>query len=84
MADAILLRPLLPFRADPDTGLDSTPVLIVDGEKDIRRSSGDGARLADRLRDAGAAVTRRVLPVGHSITAQDRDIAREWLGEMVH
>ena len=36
-------------------------------------------RLAERLTRAGAAVTHHVLPVGHSITAMDREIAREWL-----
>jgi phospholipase/carboxylesterase len=53
--------------------------MIIDGEKDNRRSLGDGARLADRLARAGAMVSHHVLPVGHSITAMDREIAREWL-----
>jgi phospholipase/carboxylesterase len=61
------------------TTLDGTPILIIDGEKDSRRSPGDGARLAEGLTRAGATVTHRVLPVGHSITAMDREIAREWL-----
>ena len=56
--------------------LDGTPVLIIDGEKDSRRSPGDGARLAERLTRAGAAVSHHVLPVGHSITAMDREIAQ--------
>jgi phospholipase/carboxylesterase len=79
LAAAILFRPLLPFRDELPTRLDGTPVLIIDGEKDSRRSPGDGARLADRLTYAGAMVTHHVLPVGHSITAMDREIAREWL-----
>jgi hypothetical protein len=48
LAGAILLRPLSPFRGDLPTRLDGVPVLIIDGEKDSRRSPGDGARLADR------------------------------------
>ena len=64
---------------DLPTGLDGTPVLIIDGEKDSRRSPGDGARLAERLTRAGAAVSHHVLPVGHSIAAMDQEIAREWL-----
>ena len=79
LAGAILFRPLSPFRDDLPTRLDGTPVLIIDGEKDSRRSPGDGARLADRLARAGAMVSHHVLPVGHSITAMDREIAREWL-----
>ena len=41
----------------------SLPVLIIDGEKDSRRSPGDGARLAERLTRAGATVTHHILPV---------------------
>jgi phospholipase/carboxylesterase len=79
LAGAILLRPLSPFRGDLPTPLDGVPVLIIDGEKDSRRSPGDGARLADRLSSAGAMISHHVLPVGHSITAMDREIAREWM-----
>jgi phospholipase/carboxylesterase len=78
----ILFRPLSPFRDDPLTRLDDTPVLITDGEKDSRRSPGDGARLAERLGRAGAAVTHHVLPVGHAITEMDERIARDWLRDL--
>ncbi len=54
-------------------------MLIIDGEKDNRRSPGDGLRLAERLVRAGALVTHHVLPVGHAITVEDKRIAREWL-----
>jgi phospholipase/carboxylesterase len=76
---AILLRPLSPFRDDLPAPLYGTPVLIIDGENDSRRSPGDGLRLAERLTHAGATVTHHVLPVGHSITALDRQIARDWI-----
>jgi phospholipase/carboxylesterase len=79
LAGAILFRPLSPFRADLPTKLDGTPILIIDGEKDSRRLPGDGARLAERTIRAGATVTHHVLPVGHSITPLDREIARHWL-----
>lgn len=79
LAGAILFRPLSPFTHDPPHRLDRMPVLIIDGAKDGRRSASDGLRLADRLRRAGAVVTHHVLPVGHSITADDGAIAREWL-----
>jgi len=79
LAGAILFRPLSPFKDKLPTRLDGNPVLIIDGEKDIRRSPGDGALLAERLRDSGATVTHHVLPVGHSITALDRQIGRECL-----
>lgn len=76
---AILFRPLSPFTHDLPHRLDGTPVLIVDGAHDSRRSSGDGLRLSERLSRAGAAVTHRVLPVGHAITDEDGELAREWL-----
>jgi phospholipase/carboxylesterase len=79
LAGAVLFRPLSPFTHDLPHRLDSTPVLIIDGEKDSRRSPGDGLRLAERLVRAGALVTHHVLPAGHSVTAEDKRIASEWL-----
>jgi phospholipase/carboxylesterase len=78
LSAAILFRPLSPFLQDLPVRIDGTPVLIIDGEKDSRRSPGDGTRLAERLMRAGAAVTHHVLPVGHSITSMDERIARDW------
>ena len=83
LAAAVLFRPLSPFLADRPARLGGKPVLIIDGEKDSRRSPGDGARLADRLRRADAMVTHHVLPVGHAITQDDRRIAQDWLGDRV-
>lgn len=83
LAGAILFRPLSPFTHDLPHRLDNTPVLIIDGERDSRRSPGDGLRLAERLGRAGASVTHHVLPVGHSITAEDKRIASEWLRAIV-
>jgi phospholipase/carboxylesterase len=76
---AILLRPLSPFAVDPPVRLEGFPVLILDGEKDGRRSPGDGARLAERLKRVGATVSHHVLPVGHAITERDKRIARDWI-----
>jgi len=79
LSAAVLLRPLLPFAADPGTRLSRTPVLIIDGRRDERRSPGDGARLARRLAHMGAEATHHELPTGHSITGDDICLAREWL-----
>jgi len=76
---AILLRPLSPFAADCSPHPRGTPVLIIDGEKDSRRSPGDGARLAERFKRAEAIVTHHVLPGGHAITEMDKQIAQGWL-----
>jgi len=79
LAAAVLFRPLSPFTYDLPHRIDGTPVLIVDGEEDSRRSPGDGMRLAERLECAGAMVTHHVVPVGHSISTEDKRIARDWL-----
>ncbi len=79
LAGAVLFRPLSPFTRDLPYRLNGTPVLIIDGRKDSRRSPGDGLLLAERLVRAGALVTHRVLPIGHSITNEDEQIASEWL-----
>ncbi len=79
LAGAILFRPLSPFTDDLHYRLDRTPVLVIDGAEDSRRSSGDGRQLAARLRRAGALVTHHLLPVGHALTDEDLGIAREWL-----
>jgi len=66
--------PLSHLRDDLPTRLDGTSVLIFDGEKDRRRSTGDGVRLAERLTHGGAMVSHHLLPVGHSTTVMDGDI----------
>lgn len=79
LAGSILFRPLSPFATDASYAPGTVPILIIDGAQDTRRSAADGQRLADRLRGAGSTVTRRILPVGHAITAADEAIARDWL-----
>lgn len=79
LAGAILFRPLSPFTHEPPGRLGDTPVLIIDGAQDSRRSPGDGCRLAERLRRAGASVAHHLLPTGCAINIEDGEIAQEWL-----
>jgi phospholipase/carboxylesterase len=78
-AGAVLFRPLSPFATPASTRLPGIPVLIIDGSKDDRRMPDDGRRLAEHLKDAGAAVTHHQLPAGHTITGADCALVREWL-----
>jgi phospholipase/carboxylesterase len=55
-------------------------VLIIDGSKDDRRMPDDGRRLAEQMKEAGAAVTHHQLPAGHAVTEADCALVREWLG----
>jgi phospholipase/carboxylesterase len=63
LTGAILFRPLSPFANDLPNRLDGTPVPVIDGEKDSRKSPGDGLRPAERLIRIGATVT---YPAGSS------------------
>ena len=78
-AGAVLLRPLSPFVTPASTRLPGTPVLIIDGSKDDRRTPDDGRRLAEQMREAGAAVTHHQLAAGHAMTEADCALVREWL-----
>ena len=80
---AILFRPLSPLSRELPTTMQATPVLIIDGANDSRRSRGDGLRLAQTLIRAGADVTHHVLDTGHAITSEDVAIARAWLTRTV-
>jgi phospholipase/carboxylesterase len=79
LSGAVLMRPLLPFSPDVVADLPATPVPIIDSEKDIRRSPGDGQRLAESLMRCGARVTYHLLPVGHPIAEADKKVAGQWL-----
>lgn len=83
LGGAILFRPLSPLSQELPGKMHATPVLIIDGNHDTRRSRGDGLRLAESLRRAGAAVTHHVFQTGHAITSEDRQVAREWFTEAV-
>ncbi|HTO60942.1 MAG TPA: esterase [Bradyrhizobium sp.] len=79
LSGAVLFRPLSPFARRDRANIPGTPVLIIDGSDDERRSPGDGARLARGLTRHGATVTHHVLRAGHSLEEQDLCLAREWL-----
>jgi phospholipase/carboxylesterase len=78
-AGAVLFRPLSPFVTPPGTRLPGTPVLIIDGSQDNRRTPDDGRRLAEQMKEAGAAVTHHHLPTGHAIIEADCALVRDWL-----
>lgn len=82
LSGAVLFRPLSALAADSVSRVPRTPVLMIDGSDDERRSPGDGARLAQRLAGIGADVSHHVLPTGHSLIADDLRLAREWLAQL--
>lgn len=75
----LLVRAMVPLSTPPKTDLTGKPVLILSGLRDPIIPSENGEALAAMLRDAGADVDRRVVPVGHELSQADLSLAREWI-----
>jgi phospholipase/carboxylesterase len=79
LSGAVLLRAMAPFARPPEVKLAGTPVLILSGARDSIIPAANAARLASTLKEAGAVVDHRTLPVGHELSHLDVKIARGWL-----
>jgi phospholipase/carboxylesterase len=78
LSGALLLRAMAPLRDPPRADLAGKPVLIVSGAQDPIAPPENAARLAEALRQSGAAVEHRVLPAGHPLSNADVTLARDW------
>jgi phospholipase/carboxylesterase len=79
LAGAILLRAMVPLSHAPEADLRGKPVLIISRVTDPIIPAANAARLASMLKQAGAAVEHRTLPVGHELSQADISFARAWL-----
>jgi len=79
---AILLRPAPPFRQTPAADLPGLPILITAGTSDATVPETDTIRLANDLRERGAALEIRPVEAGHRITEADAIAARSWLSAL--
>lgn len=79
LSAAILFRAMVPLVPKTPPDLSATRVLISEGDHDPIVSAAEAGRLAGLLRNAGADVTIRFFQSGHELTANDVDLAREWL-----
>ena len=79
LSAAILFRAMVPLVPEKQPDLSAARVLISEGDHDPIVSAAEAGRLAGLLRGAGAEVTIRFLQSGHELTADDVDLAREWL-----
>ena len=79
LAGAVLLRAMVPLTTPPATVGPATPVLILSGKADPIVKLENSARLEADLVQAGARVTRRVMPGGHELTQADLSAAADWL-----
>ncbi len=82
LAGAVLLRPMVPLARPLSGRLEGRPVLILSGSADPIVPAENAARLAERLTEAGAALTHRTLPAGHGLTQRDLDLTTEWLAAL--
>ena len=79
LSAAILLRAMVPLSEPPKADLARKPVLILSGARDPIIPADNASHLALMLKDAGAIVEHRTLPVGHELSQADVTFARSWL-----
>ena len=80
LGDAILLRAMLPFEAEPS--LSEKRVLMANGKQDTIISLASATRLAEVLRGGGAKVEFNISEGGHGLEQRDIDEARRWYGTL--
>jgi phospholipase/carboxylesterase len=79
LAGAVLLRAMVPLSDAGAGDLSGKGVLLLSGAADPIVPVENAGRLADILKDAGASVEHRVLPVGHGLSQADVTLAKAWL-----
>ena len=83
LAGAILLRAMVPFEPDKTPDLSRIPVYLAAGRSDQMVPPENTERLAQVLREAGAAVTLDWQPGGHGIGPAEIQAARKWFADRV-
>lgn len=76
---AILLRAMVPLIPEHPPALQGARVYIGAGQQDPIINPSNTEQLAELLRGHGADVTLQWFPVGHQLTRDDVDAARDWL-----
>jgi len=76
---AILFRAMVPFVPDKPPPLEGKPVYLGAGRADPIVHTTESERWATMLRAAGAEVTLHWSEMGHALSQEDIDAAREWL-----
>jgi phospholipase/carboxylesterase len=79
---AALLRAMVPLQDAPAGRLDGTKVLLLSGTADPIVAAENSTQLAGILREAGAAVTHRELPLGHGLSQMDAVLTRDWIAAL--
>ena len=79
LAGAVLLRAMVPLSDATAGDLSGKGVLLLSGAADPIVPAENAGRLAAILKDAGASVEHKVLPVGHGLSQADVTLAKAWL-----
>src|SRR4051812_19776021 len=79
LAGAVLLRAMVPLSDTRAGDLSGKGVLLLSGAADPIIPAENAKRLAGILKDAGAIVEHKVLPVGHGLSQADVTLAKAWL-----
>jgi len=79
LAGAVLLRAMVPLSDARAGDLRGKGVLLLSGAADPIIPAENAGRLAAILKDAGATVEHKVLPVGHGLSQADVTLAKAWL-----
>jgi phospholipase/carboxylesterase len=82
LAGAVLLRAMVPIVPPVLPDLAHARVLLSSGTQDPIVPVENSERLAAMLRTAGANVTSRFEPAGHSLALGDIKAARQWLADL--
>jgi phospholipase/carboxylesterase len=79
LAGAVLLRAMVPLSDAGAGDLSGKGVLLLSGAADPIIPAENAGRLVGILKDAGAAVEHKVVPVGHGLSQADVTLAKAWL-----
>jgi predicted esterase len=83
LGGAVLFRAMVPLVPPTLPRHEATPVLISNGRRDPMVPVDQTERLADLLRQSGAAVTIEWQPGGHELTPNDVNEAKRWLERLM-
>ena len=83
LSAAVLFRAMVPLVPETKPDLGHVRVWIGAGSSDPIVPASETKQLSELLRAAGADVTIRFFQSGHELTAEDVDLAREWLTRSV-
>ncbi len=79
---AVLFRAMVPFEPEETPDLTGMPVFLAAGRRDTMITPDNTERLAAILQEAGADLDLRWKNVGHPLTYEELEEAREWLSRL--